>query len=367
MRKQLITGMGLRGGSLVLLTVLMTALLFSGCAEEEKVVEEVIRPVKLLTIGDAGVGGQREYPGRVEAATEVLLGFEVPGRIVELSVLEGQDVTSGSLVAKLDDRDFVAQRDRSKARRNAARADYERNKSLYERDAISLRDLEVVRRQFEVTEANLKQADKALSDTRLLAPFDGRIGKRLVENYENVQAKQSVVILLDDSTLEIKASFPETDFLRMNKAGGLSDMTELLKPQVEISAAPGTFISCYVKEMSNKADAVTRTFEVTLGFDSPEGLTIASGMTAKVLVVVPSGTLGATYIPAAAVVGDSKGASSVYVFDEASGTVSARQVEIGQMSGKNIQITSGLKVGDRIAILGAKNLTEGMRVRPYEQ
>jgi len=350
------------------MVLLLTAVLLAGgCSKDTEEVAEVVRPVKLMTIGNDAAGGQREYPGRVAAAEEILLGFEVPGRLIELPVREGQELTAGALVARLDDRDYVAEFDRVKARRNAARADFERNQTLYERDAISLRDLEVVRRQFEVTEANLKRADNALCDTRLLAPFDGRIGKRLVENYENVQAKQSVVILLDDSTLEIKASFPETDFLRMNKAGGLSDMTDLLKPQVEISAAPGTFIPCYVKEMSNKADAVTRTFEVTLGFDSPEGLTIASGMTAKVLVVVPSGTLGATYIPAAAVVGDSKGASSVYVFDEASGTVSAHQVEIGQMSGKNIQITSGLKVGDRIAILGAKNLTEGMRVRPYEQ
>ena len=88
----------------------------------------------------------------------------------------------GALVGALDPRDFEASRDRELARRNETRADYERNRSLYERDAISLRDLEVVRRQFEVSEANLKQADKALADTRLYAPFDGKVADRLVEN-----------------------------------------------------------------------------------------------------------------------------------------------------------------------------------------
>jgi len=365
MRKRLNDRLGASGGWLVLL--LVGTMLASGCGKEAEEVAEVIRPVKLMTIGNSAEGGQREYPGRVVAAEEVLLGFEVPGRIVELPVREGQEVKAGALIAKLDDRDFVAQFEREKARRNEARADFERNQSLYERDAISLRDLEVVRRRYEVTEANLKQAEKALTDTRLLAPFTGRIANRQVENFENVQAKQPVVMFLDDSTLEIKAAFPETDFLAMNKAGSLAEMTELLTPKVVISAASGTLIPSYIKEMRNVADSVTRTFEVTLGFDAPEGMSIASGMTAKIIVNLPAGAGGRTLVPAAAVSGNKEGESFVWVFDEANGMVNIRKVQVGEMTGDSIEIVSGLAAGDRIAILGAKNLREGMRVRPYEQ
>lgn len=347
--------------------LLMAALMANGCGQEAEPAAEVIRPVRLLTIGSDNTGGQREYPGRVVSAEEVLLGFEVPGRIIELPVREGQDVAAGALVARLDDRDYAAQLEREQARRNEARANFQRNQALYERDAISLRDLEVVRRRLEVTEANLRQADKAMADTRLLAPFDGRIANRQVENFENVQAKQPVVMFLDNSTLEIKASFPETDFLLMNRIGSLVAMTEALKPQVEISAASGALIPSYFKEMRNVADAVTRTFEVTLGFVSPEGMTIASGMTAKVIMQIPAGTTGRTLIPAAAITGDAEGRSIVWVFDEATGAVNARQVEVSQMTGESIEIVSGLEVGDRIAVLGAKNLREGMRVRPQGQ
>jgi RND family efflux transporter MFP subunit len=365
MRKRLDFRCGSSGRLLV--PLLTAAVLVNGCGKEAEQAPEVVRPVKILTIGNDGEGGRREYPGRVVAAEEVLLGFEVPGRIIELPVREGQDVAAGALIAKLDDRDYVAQLDREKARRNQARANFERNQSLYERDAISLRDLEVVRRRFEVTEADLHQAEKALADTRLLAPFDGRIANRQVENFENVRAKQPVVMFLDDSTLEIKASFPESDFLRMNQAGSLTAMTEMLKPRVEVSAAPGILIQAYVKEMRNVADAVTRTFEVTLGFDSPEGLSIASGMTAKVMMHLPAGTAGRTLVPTAAVTGDAQGRSIVWVFDEAAGVVNARQVEVKQMTGGSIEIVSGLAAGDRIAVLGAKNLREGMRVRPHGQ
>lgn len=351
--------------ALVVLAVLVA--MGGGCSKEPEKAEEVVRPVILMTIGGDDSGGQREYPGRVAAVEEILMGFEVPGRIVELPVREGQEVKAGTLLARLDDRDYVAQLDSERARRNEARADYERNQTLYERDAISLRDLEVVRRRFEVTEANLRPAEKAVADTRLVAPFDGRVSGRMAENHENVQAKQPVIMFLDDSSLEIKTSFPETDFLNLRRAGTPAEMTRKLDPQVEISAAPGTLIPAYIKEMQSTADPMTRTYEVTMGFESPAGLAAASGMTAKVIVQMPVGEEGRILIPVHAMVSDTQGNSLVWVYDETAGVVNARQVTVGEMTGDAIEILSGLAAGDRIAVLGAKNLREGMRVSPQER
>jgi len=357
----------LRGvGSLALAAALLlvaTSILVNGCGKEEPEAKEIIRPVKMMTIGAGAGAGTREYPGRVRAAEEIQLSFEVPGRIVELHALEGQAVSAGGLVAALDPRDYEASRDRELARRNEARADYERNRTLYERDAISLRDLEVVRRQFEVAEANLKQAEKALSDTRLYAPYDGKIAGRLVENFENVEAKQAVVVFHDDSYLEIKASFPEAEYLRIRGLGGVKDMTEKLSPKVEVSAAAGQVIDAWVKELRNTADPVTRTYEVTMGFEAPAGVSITSGMTAKVIITL-KGTAGTTRIPVAAVVAGEGGQSTVWVFDEASGTVSSRAVTVGQMTGDEIEILEGLTDGEQITIMGSSNLSEGMKVRP---
>jgi len=347
----------------VALTLATTSFLISGCGKEEPEAKEIIRPVKMMTIGAGAGSGTREYPGSVRAAEEIQLSFEVAGRIVELNALEGQAMARGALVAALDPHDYEATRDRDLARRNEARADYERNRTLYERDAISLRDLEVVRRQFEVAEANLKHTEKALSDTRLYAPYDGKIAGRLVENFENVAAKQAVVIYHDDSYLEIKASFPEAEYLRIRDLGGVKDMTEKLSPKVEVSAAAGRLIDAWVKELRNTADPVTRTYEVTLGFNSPDGLSITSGMTAKVIITL-QGASGSTLVPVAAVVAGEGGVSTVWVYDEASGTVSSRTVTVGQMTGDEIEILTGLKDGEQITVMGSSNLSEGMKVRP---
>jgi len=345
------------------LILVVTSLVVSGCGKKEPEAKEIIRPVKMMTIGAGAAGGTREYPGQVRAAEEIQLSFEVPGRITELHAREGQTVAGGALIAALDPRDYEASRDRELARRNEARADYERNRTLYERDAISLRDLEVVRRQFEVAEANLKQAEKALSDTRLYAPYTGKIAGRLVENHENVTAKQPVAAFHDDSSLVIKASFPEGDYLRVRDLGGVQVMTENLQPQVEVSAAAGRMIPAFVKELRNAADPVTRTYEVTLGFQAPTGLAITPGMTAKVVLTL-QGAAGSTLIPVAAVLAGEDGGSTVWVYDESTGTVSGRSVTVGQLTGDEIEILEGLQDGDTIAVLGASNLSEGMKVRP---
>jgi len=353
-------------GSFALATALVlvaTSILVIGCGKEEPEAKEIIRPVKMMTIGAGAGTGTREYPGRVRAAEEIQLSFEVPGRIVELNALEGQAMAKGKLVAALDPRDFEAARDRDLARRNETRADYERNRTLYERDAISLRDLEVVRRQFEVSEANLKQTEKALSDTRLYAPYDGKIAGRLVENFENVAAKQAVVVFHDDSYMEIKASFPEAEYLRIRDLGGVKDMTEKLNPKVEVSAAAGQMIDAWVKELRNTADPVTRTYEVTMGFDSPAGLSITSGMTAKVIITL-KGAAGSTLVPVAAVVAGEGDVSTVWVYDKDSGTVSSRIVTVGKMTGDKIEILDGLTDGEQITVMGSSNLSEGMKVRP---
>ncbi len=345
------------------IALVATSILICGCSKEEPEAKEIVRPVKMMIIGGGGADGTREFPGRVRAAEEIQLSFEVPGKVIELHAREGQAMTKGSLVAALDARDFEADRDRAMARRNAADADYKRNRTLYERDAISLRDLEVVQRQFEVTEANLKQAEKALSDTRLFTPFDGKIAGRLVEIQENVTAKQPIVIFHDDSSLEVKASFAETEYRRIRDLGGVKEMTVKLNPLVKVAAASDQPIKAWVKELRNTADPVTRTYEVTLGFEAPAGLSITSGMTAKVVISLP-GTAGTILVPVAAVVAGEGGKSLVWVFDKAAGTVSSRVVTVGQMTGDDIEILEGLQDGDQITVMGSSNLSEGMKVRP---
>ena len=122
-----------------------------------------------------------------------------------------------------------------------AQADLNRSERIYQQNpgAISKGQIDTERKAVEVAEAEARVAEKAVEDTVLRAPFDGLVARRLVEDFQNVLAKQAVMILQDISLLEIEISVPERDMT----AGAIDDdidkITERAQPTVEVSSLPG--------------------------------------------------------------------------------------------------------------------------------
>lgn len=344
---------------------LSLSLAVSGCEEEQVVEQPVARPVKMLAIQTGASKGLREYPGKIEAIQHAEMGFEVEGRVIEFRFKEGDVIRKGDLLARLDPRDYQATLDAAIARRNAARAEYERIQSLYEVEAVSRRDLDVARRNFEVAVANVKTARKAVQDTYLKAPFSGRFAKRQVEAFENVRAKQPVLTLQDNSTLKMILNVPERDVATAYRDLSIEERNKRVKVAVSLSSLPGRVFPAKIREFATTADPTTRTFQVTLVFKNPEKVNILPGMTARATVEGQQGTSPAM-IPANAVLADEKGASFVWLVDPSSMTVRKKPVGVGEISGSEILVTEGLGEGDEIAVSGVRNLREGMQVRRLE-
>ena len=337
------------------------ALLTLACGGEVVEQAPVARPVKMLDLGSGTMTGSVEMPGSVSPAQNAEMAFEVAGRIISFPVNEGEWVNKGVVLARLDPQDYATRRDRELASRNAARADYQRYQELYASDATSLQDLELKRREYEVADADFRTAQKALGDTYLRAPFAGRVARKIVDDFETVGAGQPILVLQDDSSLEIKIDVPEGTLAEAAVEGREIDL------EVEVSAHPGRQFPARVKEIATAADPVTRTFEATLFFDAPEDLTILPGMTARVIVSIEAqeGEAGFT-IPASAVLSDESGAASVWMVDATSMEVHQSPVVLGRMSGSTVIVTEGLSLGNRIAVSGVHNLREGTLVRPLE-
>lgn len=342
----------------------LTAL--SGC--EQKVAEDqapVARPVKILEIGSLDGGSGIEFPGSISATQDAEMSFVVAGQIIELPVSEGDEVAPGQMLAKLDDRDFVASLDSALARRNAARADFRRYDEAFKADAVTAQDLDLARRNLDVDEAKLKTAQKAVDDTVLRAPFAGRVAIKRVEEFESVQAKQSVLLLQDESGLEIEVDIPERDWARAQPGLTNEEMTDLIKPRVVVSSIPGRDFPARIISKATAADPVTRTYKVTLAFDKPDDLNIAPGMTGK--VVVPAGEDNQSdismFIPVSAVIADAENNPFVWIVSPDTSVVSRRTVNVGEVSGDRIRVIDGIKHGDRIATSGVHTLVEGMLVR----
>lgn len=344
---------------------LLVAILVTGCGGGE-VAERPppVRPIKTLEISEPVATVTRVYPGRVGPVSEVETSFEVAGRIVELPVSEGQYVQKGQLLARLDASDFEARQAAAEADVNAARSDFERYRELLVKDAVSQRDFESRQRNLEVAEAQLQIARTDLADTSLRAPFSGRVARKIVDDFQSVQAKQPIVLLQDASKLEIRIDVPEADMA----LGDPGRPPAGLEPVVTVTAFPDHAFAAEVSEMSTAADPVTRTFEATLTFKANASVRVLPGMTARVSMTVPRGpVLGSGYaVPSQAVATDDSGSAYVWKLDPTTSRVSRVVVEMGPLSGSEVLLTGGVVSGDVIAISGVHHLREGMEVRPQQ-
>ena len=213
--------------------------LIAACEQAPPETPEVVRPVRVFTIAQLRGGDSMSYPGEIQAVQNVNLAFEVAGRIIEMPAQEGIEVAEGQILARLDPADFQAALDAAEARARSSKETFDRFSEVFERGAISRQDLDNRRRQYEVDQANLVSARKAVSDTVLRAPFAGRIGRTFVDNLTNVQAKQEILLLQDLTELEVVVNVPEQDWLRAKPGLTLAQQTERAQPTVSLSTLPG--------------------------------------------------------------------------------------------------------------------------------
>lgn len=352
-----------------LVGVALIAVALAACGDEpapEAV--QVERPVKLMTIYQGGAGGRLEYPGKVSAAQSVELGFEVAGKIVELPISDGLAVNQGDLLGKLDDADFIAARDAAEANRKAALSAYERAKRIFDQGAGSQAEVDKTLRDIDVARQQLNTAQKALDDSTLRAPFSGWVSRKIADNFQNVQAKEPILLLEDINDLELDVNVPEQDFSRMKPGLTLEQRTQRVKPEIQVSTLPGPSFAARLISFETTADPVTRTYRATFAFDNPADINVLPGMTAKVVLDLQTEKSAETgqglLIPVTAVVTDIDGNAYVWRYDASAKQVNKAIVTVGDMSGASIRVLNGLQDGDRIAVAGAAHLQEGMKVRP---
>ena len=353
-----------------LLGLALTACMLIACGDKPvPEAKEVVRPAKLMTIKTVGDGTTREYPGTVAATQSVELGFEVPGKIVELPISNGLAVKKGALLGKLDDADFVAARESAEANRKATRSAYERAKRIFDQGAGSQAEVDSTLRDIDVAKQELVKAQKALDDTVLKAPFTGKVSRKIADNFQNVQAKQAIVLLEDVSSLELDVNVPEQDFSRMKPGLTLKQRNARINPEIQVSTIAGRRFKARLISFETTADPVTRTYRATFAFDNPGDVNVLPGMTAKAVLNMPPDKAAAStevglLIPATAVVVNTDGSAYVWKFDPGSSQVNKAIVTVGDMSGASIRVLSGLEGGEQIATAGAAHMREGMEVRP---
>jgi RND family efflux transporter MFP subunit len=323
-----------------------------------------VRPLKMIRIGETSLPAVREYPGKVTAKDTVVLAFQVEGQIIEFPLLKGQEVKKGDLLAKLDERDYKNRFDAANAEFEQAKVQLERIRQAVESGAVSRTDLTNAEANFERAKANLEIARKALDDTVLKAPYDAVISNTFVENFENVQAKQSIVGVQNIQSIEVEVSVPQERILKAKGQKGK------FRFEAVFDSLPDMEFDVEAKEYTTEADPLTQTYTVTFTMPVQDQYNIFPGMTASVREYPIEGAFPQSdgfLVPIDAVPIDGQGQYYVWKVHEEDGTLAVHRqdVTVDKAIGNDIEILEGLSKGDRIAAQGVHLLQEGQHVREY--
>ena len=358
-----------------LLACLAVSGLIAGCEDKSSEKNDsIVRPVKALKVSDTSVLQNRWFPGRAKAANEVELSFRVSGTLIELPVNVGDEVTKGDVFARIDPDIYQAEVDRISANLQKAQAELKnaalqlkRQVTLYEKGHVAEAVLDKYQAQesakkadVAAQEAALKKAQLDLNYTVLRAPFSGTVVATYVDNYQDVLAKTRVARLVDSSQIEMIVNVPEKL---------ITLAPQVKEAEVVFDAFPDTKVPARVKEIGEEASQTTRTYPITLIMDQPEGSRILPGMAGKATGkrVEFVGSDQTVIVPPSALFLAGENSSAVWVIDESSMTVSKKQVKVGPLRSKGIQVNTGLKRGDWIVTAGVHALKEGQKVRFLEQ
>lgn len=325
---------------------------------------EVIRPVKLYPVKDSAKGNIRRFPATVHASEESMIAFKVGGELEELPVLNGQEVKAGQLLAQLDKRDYENEVALRQADYNLANSNYQRIKSLFQQKAMSQAELDNATNKYQSAKVALKLANDRLADTELRAPFAGRVARIEVENHQQVQPNQTILLLQNTDTLEIRIQAPENIISQLN-----ADKVDLdYQPEVTFGNQSKGYLAKY-KEHATSATPGTLSYEVTFTLPAPKELNIYPGMGATVNAdmarVFNASDRSGIVVPVAAVLkDDSTGQDQVWVYNQSTQEVNPVVVKVGRITQGGIHILNGLKDSDQIVAAGLSRLYAGMKVKP---
>lgn len=342
-----------------------------GCQEEvvSPVVVDSIRPVKLFTLSDKAAENVRHFPANVHASEEAVISFRVSGELAELPINAAQRVEKGQLLAKLDDRDFITEKQLRKTDYELAKVEFERVKTLHERNVLSQSDFDNAQARVRSSKAGLKLANDRLSDTALVAPFSGRIAHINVDNFQYVQPQQTILILQEDKTLDISIQFPENLLNSIDKR----KIDQNYQPMVTFAGKNIQYPVTY-KEHATQATPGTQAFEVIFSLLVPnDGQTIYPGMGATVSVdlvaMMPDendAAEGFFVIPLTAMlVDDSTGKNQVWVYRD--GDVSPREVTLQRITDNGAVVSGQLAPGEQLVSAGLNKMRIGMKVKPLKR
>jgi RND family efflux transporter MFP subunit len=334
-----------------LLTIpLSLALMACDSSVEDPVV--VATPVRTVTVEAGPAAPSIRTTGLLANKDEFRLSFKVGGVIKRMAVREGERVRRGQRLAEIEQAEINAQVEQARQGFEKAQRDVERGERLYADKVISLEQLEDLRTQRAVTEAELNAAEFNWNYAAIVAPRDGTVLRRLADERELVSAGTPVLVLgANDQGFVVKTGLADREIVQVK----LGDPVE-----IRLDALPAATLQGTVVEIASAADPGSGMFGIEVRIE-PTELPLKSGLVAKVSIVPASASSGTrAYVPIGAIVEGNGDRASVYVLEK--DRARRRDVEVAFIANERVALSSGVAVGEKVVTDGALYLEDGEQV-----
>ncbi len=289
----------------------------------------------------------------IEAYAEADVIAKVAGEVRELLVEEGDEVSKGQVLARLDGERLRLELNESEAKLRKLQRDYERNIDLKAKGLISDGDFEKIKYEMEALEAAFNLASLELDYTQIRAPIDGVVAERFVKLGNTISEGDALFKVTSLDPLVAYLHVPEREYRHIDPGQPVG---------IEIDALADETIVAAVSRVSPVVDPQTGTFKITVEIADRERR-IKPGMFGRISVIYDVHE-NALQIPRSAIIED-RDTASVFVVD---GDRAIRKtVSTGYSNRGMVEITSGLQDGDQVVIVGQASLKQDSRVTVINQ
>jgi len=291
--------------------------------------------------------------GIVATKDEMRLSFKVGGVIRSILVEQGQAVRRGQRLAEIELTEIDAQVAQARALAEKSSRDLARGERLYGDQVISLEQLQDLRTQASLQQAQLRSVEFNRGYSVIVAPQDGVVLRKLSQERELVSAGQAVLTIgAHDRGYVVRAALSDRDVVQLK----LGDPAE-----IRMDAYPGRMLPGTISEIASGADERTGLFPVEVHFADPPA-PLASGLVAR-LRIQPATARAAvlTYVPISSVVEGDRERASVFVVN--GDRVQRRAVRVAFIDTTGVALTDGLQPGERVVTDGAPYLQDQEQVQ----
>ena len=375
--------------SIKLVSLLVMAMGLTACGIDMP--KETKTSFETMTVNKQDITVPLKFSAKLKGQSDVTISPQVSGQLMRISVTEGQRVNKGQILFVIDSRNAqheveaaranlqAAQANLSaaQAQANSAKLEFESNQNLFEKKIVSSYMLENSRNSYNQAlaavsqaKASVTQAQSAVNRARvnlgfctITAPVTGVIGEILVRPGDQVSPATNLTILSGNTKMDAEFSVTEalieasvsagmTQEDKMKHIAELPDVTFVMKNGTEYPHKGR------ITSLTGVVDAATGSLGAKASFPNPDGH-LLSGIQGT--VVLPIAQKDVMVIPQTAVV-KLQDKQQVYKVkaDSTATAVTVTTADTG--NGKDVIVTSGLHVGDKIVTIGANNVQEGQQV-----